>query len=294
MDKLQWAQLKSAVKTLDAGPRKIAKAREEYRTADEYMQQHKRIYSQAAQENYYKTAQAKRDSAINAEVAKMQKAIETVRAFHGYPGEAIDLGSVKLQNALNIINALGRKLRPDEQLSIAQQFTGQPAALHFLADLYRQKGYYYADYVDSMAAPINETALENIEYACNSWEGLHKWPEEKLYWTQTAFADAAARLGFDAEETDPYIAALKAARDGQAPDAQRVLSNAIYQIEHAPESGLTDADKVQLFNDATAKAEALVKGAEAREISRQATTQQALDAIREAATADSAIEGGAD
>lgn len=294
MDKLQWAQLKSAVKALDAGPKKIAKAREEFDAADRYMQEHKRVYSEVGQQRYYEAAKTKRDNAIDAEVAKMQKAIETVRSFHGYPGEAIDLSSTKLMNALTVVNTLGKKLRPDEQLSIAEQFRGSPAELHFLADIYRQRGYYFADYVDSMAAPIDKTALENIEYACNSWEGLHKWPEDRLYWTQTAFADAAARLGFDAEETDPYVTALKAARDGQAPDAQRVLSNAIYQIEHAPESGLTDADKVQLFNDATAKAEALVKGAEAQEITRQATTQQALDAIREAATAENAYEGSAE
>lgn len=298
MNKAQWAAFKSAIKTLDAGPKKIAQARAEYAAADAYMKDpaNSRRYSEIGKENYYKTAQAKRDTVVKAEVGKIAQALETVREYRTFPGEAIDLSSTKLMNAISVMNVVGKKLRPDEQLSIAQQFTGEPAALHFLADLYRQNGLYYADYVDAMAKPISQEALDNLEYCCGAYEGLGKWPfEEKCYWTQNAFAEAASRYGFDvADGKDAYIEALKSARAGQTPEAQRILSGAIAQIQNGREY-LTDAQRAEIFNDASAKVKALADDAEAREISRQATTQEALDAIRSTAQGvDSTAEGGAE
>ena len=52
MNQAQWTAYKSALKTLDAGPKKIAQARAEYDAADRYMREHKRIYSQVGQDNY--------------------------------------------------------------------------------------------------------------------------------------------------------------------------------------------------------------------------------------------------
>lgn len=297
MNKAEWAAFKSAVKTLDAAPRRIAQARAEYAEADKYMQEHKRTYSEVGQENYYKTAQAKRDTVIKGEVAKIAKALETVRKYRTFPGEAIDLSSTKLMNALTVINTMGKKLRPDEQLSIAQQFTGEPAALHFLGELYRKNGLFYADHLDEMAKPISETAIENLEYCVGAYEGLGKWPfEDKCYWTQNAFAEAASRYGFDvADGKDAYVEALKSARAGQTPEVQRILSGAIAQIQNGREY-LTDSQKAEIFNDASAKVKALADDAEAREISRQAATQEAIDTIRAtAATAETAVdEGGGD
>jgi len=296
MNKAEWTAFRAAVKTLDAGPKKIAAARAEYAEADKYMQEHKRIYSQIAQENYYKTAQAKRDTAIKGEVAKIAKALETVREYRTFPGEAIDLSSTKLMNALTVINTMGKKLRPDEQLSIAQQFVGEPAALHFLGELYRKNGLFYADHLDAMAKPISETAIENLEYCVGAYEGLGKWPfEDRCYWTANEFAQAATRYGFDvADGKDVYVEALKDARAGQTPEAQRILSGAIAQIQNGREY-LTDAQKAEIFNDASAKVKALADDAEAAEISRQATTQEALDTIRATAgTAENAYEGSAE
>jgi len=192
---------------------------------------------------------------------------------------------------------MGKKLRPDEQLSIAQQFTGEPAALHFLGELYRKNGLFYADHLDEMAKPISETAIENLEYCVGAYEGLGKWPfDDKCYWTQNAFAEAASRYGFDvADGKDAYVEALKSARAGQTPEAQRILSGAIAQIQNGREY-LTDSQKAEIFNDASAKVKALADDAEAREISRQAATQEAIDTIRAtAATAETAVdEGGGD
>ena len=295
MDKLQKASFRSALKTLDAGPRKIAQARAEYAEADKYMQEHKRTYSEIGQESFYKNARSKRDSIIKGEVDKIRKALETVREYRTFPGEAIDLSSTKLMNAISVMSVVGKKLRPDEQLSIAEQFRGEPAALHFLADLYRQNGLYYADYVDSMAKPISQEALDNMQYAVDSYEQLGKWPEDKIFWTKDAFAEAATRYGFDvADGKDAYVEALKDARAGKSVEEQRILSGAISEILKGQEY-LTDAQKAEIFNDATAKAKAVVENAEAREINKQAVTQGLMDVINTVNEAQgNAIEGGAE
>lgn len=284
MDKAQWTAFKAAVKTLDASPRRIAAAREEYAAADRYMLEHKRTYSEAAQEKYYEAARAKRDTAIKGEVSRISKALETVREYRNFPNEKVDLSSTKLMNAIAVTNVVGKKMRPDEQLSIAEQFRGEPATLHFLADLYRQNGLFYADHVDAMAKPISQEALDNLEYCVGAYEQLGKWPfDEKCYWTQHEFSEAASRYGFDvADGRDAYVEALKSARAGQTPDAQRILSQAVAQIQNGAEY-MTDAQKAEIFNDATAKVKALADATEAREISRQAATQETLDAIRAAA-----------
>lgn len=295
MNKAEWAAFRSALKTLDAGPKKIAQARAEYEQADHYMREHKRSFSEVGQEKYYQAARTKRDTTIKGEVAKIAKALEVVREFRTFPGEAIDLSSTKLMNALTVINTMGKKLRPDEQLSIAQQFVGEPAALHFLGELYRKNGLFYADHLDNMAAPIPEDALENLEYCVGAYESLEKWPfDEKCHWTQNAFAEAATRYGFDvADGKDAYVEALKAARANKSPEEQRIISEAIIQIQRGNEYGMDDSQKATIFNGVTEKLEALANDAEAREISRQATTQEAIDLARAAAGAAS-DEGGAE
>lgn len=281
MDKSEWTALKSALKTLDAGPKKIAQARAEYAEADRFMRDpvNSRRYSEIGKENFYKTAQAQRDTVIKGEVAKITKALEVAREYRAYPRESIDLSSVKLMNALTVINMLKGKMRPDEQLSIAEQFRGDPAALRFLSDVYKQNGLYYAPYLADMARPIGTEELDNLQYCCDSYEQLGTWPEEKLTWTQHAFEEAADRLGFNMTDgRDAYVEALKAARQGQPPEVQRILSDAIIQIQRGAEY-MTDEQKAQLFNDATAKINALADEKEAAEITRQANTQEALDLI---------------
>lgn len=296
MNKAEWASFRAALKTLDAGPRRIAQAREEYNQADAWMKDsaHNRNFSQAGQEHYYATAKAKRDTAIKAEVDKIGKALEVARELRNFPNEKIDLSDAKLQAALNIVNLMGGKLPHAQQISIIQDFQGKPAELNFLADVFDSQKLYYGNYARELAKPISEEALNNLDYCCGAYEMLGKWPfEEKCYWTQNAFAEAASRFGFDvADGKDAYVEALKSARAGQTPEAQRILSSAIAQIQNGREY-LTDAQKAEIFNDATAKVKAFADDAEAREISIQANTQTALDAIR-AASANVTSEGGAD
>jgi hypothetical protein len=295
MNQAQWAAYKSALKTLDAGPKKIAQARAEYAEADKYMQEHKRTYSEVGQQNYYKTAQAKRDTAIKGEVGRITKALETARELRNFPDEKIDLSDAKLQAALNIVNLMGRKLPHAQQISIIQDFQGRPAELNFLADVFDSQKLYYGNYARELAKPVSEEALNNLDYCCGAYEMLGKWPfDEKCVWTKNAFAEASTRYGFNMTDTkDPYVEALKNARKGKSPEEQRIISEAIIQIQRGNEYGMDDSQKATLFNGVNDKLELLAHNTEQREIYQQAKTQQTIDAIRATAgTAENAYEGG--
>ena len=295
MDKSQWARFAAAVKTLDKSPRKIAEARAEYSEADAYMRdpQNSRNYSENYKERYYQTAQSKRDNAIKAEVSKIKSALETVRELRTFPGEGVDLNSVKLMNAIKIVETMGKKMRPDDQLSIAQQFRGEPGALNFLATLYRQNGLYYSSYLAEMAAPIDNEAINNMQYCVDAYEQLGKWVfDEKCAWTKQAFLEASLRYGFESTNgEDAFITALKAARQGESQDGQRILSEAIYKIQQGGEY-LTDAQKAEIFNDATMNVKAQADLAESREIKKQAVTQGLMNTINTIEAAKNSVNGG--
>lgn len=293
MDKSQWAAFRSALKTLDAGPKKIAQAREEYSAADAYMRDpaNSRRYSDIGKENYYKTAKTKRDTVIKGEVAKIAKALETVREYRTFPNESINLGDSKLQAALNIINLMGSKLPHAQQISIIQDFQGRPAELNFLADVFDSQKLYYGNYARELAKPVSEEAISNLEYCVGAYEGLGKWPfDNKCYWTRNAFAEAASLYGFDvADGKDAYVEALKAAREGKSVEEQRVISEAIIKIQRGNEYGMDDSQKATIFDGVTEKLEALSNDKEAREIQRQAVTQGLMDVIN---TVHEAQKGG--
>lgn len=299
MNKSEWASYKAALRTLSKGPEKIKAAKSEYAAADAWMKDpaHRRTWSEEGQKNFYGAAREKRDTVIKGECAKMAAALATVRSLNDFPRESIDLGSVKLQNALNIVQMMGKRLPPAQQLSILESFRGQPAALTFLGDVYEQTGLYYADYARDMAKPISSEALENMEYAIAKAEYTGEWDEGRIYWTRHAFDEQEKRLGFDANDADPFVTALKAMRPGETVDNQRLISNTIMQMTN--DFNMTDTEKTRLFDEVTAKMEAASAAAEEKEIKRQASTAAAIEDRIAALEADlagrdsvTAYEGG--
>ena len=214
MDKTQWASFKAAIKTLDSSPKKIKEAKNEYNTADAYMRDpaHRRTWSEEGQRNFYAAAAEKRDKVIKAECEKMKKALETVRAYQDYPGEAIDLNSAKLQNALAIVNSMKDKTPHAVQVTILNSFKGEPAALQFLGDLFDANGLYYSQLAREMAKPISQEALSNIDQSIAAYEWNGEWDEHRTYWTQNSFNEYAERMGFGSETADPFVNVLKTMR----------------------------------------------------------------------------------
>ena len=97
-----------------------------------------------------------------------------------------------------------------------------------------------------------------------------KWPEDKLYWTGSEFDKALDRYGFNGD-VDPWVEALQSLKDGQDVDVNKMVAKAVYTIQHAPENGMSDADKADLFNKTTDQIATSRANAE-----RQAIIKQAL------------------
>ena len=203
MDKKEWAAYKSALKTLDNGPKAIREAKVAYNEADSYMKQNQKNWSENGRRDFYAAAREKRDAAIQSECKKMEEAIGTLRAYRTYPNEAVDLNSTTLQNALSIINMMGKKLAPAQQLSILETFRGQPATLEFLSQVYKQNGLFYGDYAAEMAKPLSLNALEEMEANIYRAQFSGEWDAGKVYWVEHEFERTAARLGFDVQTVDP-------------------------------------------------------------------------------------------
>lgn len=252
MNTREMADFKAALKTLARGQDKIKAAREDYQKAREYMANPDtcKHYSAIQQEQFKKATADKLKKAMDTEVAAMSRALNIVREYRSFPGENISLDNPKLQSAINLVAVMGKSLSHADQIGIIENFRGDMASLHFISGLFKKQGLYYGDYAESLTAAVSNQALEDMEYCLNSYEMFGKWPEDKLYWTGGEFDKALDRYGFSAD-IDPWIEALKSLKDGQSVDANRAVAKAVYQIQHAPENGMSDADKAELFNKTT-------------------------------------------
>lgn len=282
MDKKQWASYKAALKAMDQGPKAIKAAKAAYKEADDYMKQHEKDWSENGRRDFYAAAREKRDAAIQAECRKMEAAIGTLRAYRTYPNEAVDLNSTTLQNALSIINLMGKKLAPAQQLSILETFRGQPATLEFLSQVYKQNGLFYGDYAAEMAKPLSLNALEEMEANVYRAEYSGEWDGARTYWVEHEFERTAARLGFDVQTVDPYVEALRSMKENaKNQDEARVVANALFKMQNAGEFGLSDSDKEQIMNETYVAMAAATENRERREIATEAHTYRRLEELEQ-------------
>lgn len=290
----EWASYKAAIKTLDQGPAKIKAAKSEYSKADAYMQDAstRRTWSEKGREDFYAAAREKRDNVIRNETRKMATALATVRAYNNYPGEKIDLNSTKLQNALSIVNMMGKSLPPAQQLSILEDFRGQPATLEFLSQAYDKNDLYFAKYAKEMAAPIPSNVLDQWEQAIAYADYTGEWDENRIYWERREFEKAANRLGFEPNGDDPFVEALRSMRADADVDTQRVISGAISQIVNDMSHRMTDEEKTRLLDSVMDEMDKVAKAAEQKEITSQARIYEALKDVANNSTA--AENGGND
>ena len=282
MDKKEWAMYKSALKALDQGPKAIKVAKATYDGASNYMKQHEKDWSENGRRDFYAAAREKRDAAIQAECKKMEAAIGTLRLYRSYPNEVVDLNSTQLQNALSIVNLMGKKLPPAQQLSILEAFRGQPATLEFLSQVYKQNGLFYGDYAAEMAKPLSEDAINEMEANIFRTEYSGEWDAGKVYWVEHEFERTGARLGFDVQTVDPYVEALRSMKENaKNQDEARAVSNALFKIMNAGEFGLTDSDKEQIMNETYIAMASATEDRERREIATEAHTYRSLEELEQ-------------
>lgn len=271
MNTREMADFKAALKTLARGQDRIMAAKEDYKKAREYMANPdtRKHYSAIQQEQFKKATADKLKKAMDTEVAAMSRALNIVRQYKSFPGENISLNNPKLQSAIGLVTVMGKDLSHADQIGIIENFRGDMASLHFISGLFKKSGLYYSQYAESLTAPVPSDAIEDMQYCIDSYEQLGKWPDGKLYWTGGEFDKAFDRYGFNAD-IDPWVEALKSLKDGQSIDTDKAVAKAVYQIQHAPENGMSDADKAELFNKTTEQIAASKANAEKQMIIEQA------------------------
>lgn len=242
--KAKRANYLSALKTLDAGPREIEQARAQYDADMAHVREMegKGYWSPVAIQKMKDQARSKRDDNIRKTVDRMRPAVETVRAERNAPGEMIDIESPKLQNAITVINSLGKKLSPSDQIAVIEKFRGDAASLRFVADLFDKHKLFYADYARQLTTPVSSDAIQNIAVEIGRYDNFGKFETENLRWTNGEFAKALERNGVNTDE-DPFVAAAiemkHAHRDD--PSAQQSMGGAIAAMRKAQEEGRDDA-----------------------------------------------------
>lgn len=269
------AAFASALKALDQAPKKIRAAREQYSDAVKANNtpEVKRNFSEAYREKAESSAKAKRDAEIKKQVEEIRSALQIVRENRNGPDTQLDVNNSKLLNALNLINTMGKNLDPSDQISIAEQFRGDPASLRYLVGVYKKNGYYYADLVQHMTDSIPQAAIDDMQYNVSRYDYTGTWDDSSdshIYWTKGEFAKAYERYGFGDSDSDPYESALYALKHqyGANADAQHAIGYAIEQLRKHPD--MTAAERADIFNSATETINA--------EASRRDSMQNKVDA----------------
>lgn len=250
--KARKANYYAALKALDSGPREIEQARAQYDTDMGHVREMegKGYWAPVAIQKMKDQAQSKRDATIGKAVDRMRDALETVQAERNAPGDMLDIDRV--QNVIAVVNAMGKKLSPADQLAIIEKYRGDSASLSFISDLFAKNGLYYADYARQLTTPVSSDAIQNIAVEIARYDSFGKFETDNLRWTNGEFAKALERNGVNTNE-DPFVAAAvemkHAHRDD--PSAQQSMGGAIAAMRKAQEEGRDDAATMgEILNEA--------------------------------------------
>ena len=256
--KVQRAKYLASLKTLANGPREIEQARSEYRTAIDYISdpQTRRTFSPAALDRMKSQALAKRDDTIRSTVSAMRPAIETVKAHKNGSGETLDINDSRIQNTIRTVQAMGKDLSYDAQISIIESFRGDAPALSFVSDLFRRNNLYAADYARSLTREVSDQAIEDMETAIAYYDYGGDFDSGKIHWSKGEFGKALERNAID-PDADPYVAAAVELKHMHRDDAnvQQHLGSALSKIAKEQADG-NEVDTAAILNDALADMEA--------------------------------------
>ena len=210
-------ELKKALKILSENPGKIEAEKNKYnaRLAEIKAEEAKGIWSPNAIKEKRATALADRDRVCHALAHSMRSALEIVKANNNYDAVAIDLDNKKLQTALSMVSLMGEKMTYNDQLGLASQFRGDPAALRVLETAFAKNGQKWAaSNARDLQKTISPQAIDEMETVLNfhdyaETQGRLDFPIERAYWTKGEFGRQADRMGYDLDGvSDPYALAL--------------------------------------------------------------------------------------
>lgn len=246
--KARKASYFAALKTLDSGPREIEQARAQYDADMGHVREmeSKGYWAPIAIQRMKDQAQTKRDDAIRKAVDRMRPALEVVEAERSAPGDMLDID--KVQNVISVVNAMGRKLSPADQLAIVEKYRGDNASLNFISDLFAKNGLYYSDYARQLTAPVPQQAIEELAVEIGRYDYNGKFEMSNIAWTRGEFDRALQRAGVNPTES-PYITALRQLkRNGETETVRQAAASALASMSADGEESPTD-DALKMMLD---------------------------------------------
>ena len=230
---LNHTELKKALKILAENPSKIEFAKQKYndRMKEIRAEEAKGIWSPKAIEKMKSDALAERDRTAHALAHAMKSALEIVKANNDFQDTAIDLSSPKLQNALSVINALGKNMPYSDQISLCSQFVGDIASLRVIEGALKNAGLNYgAKQAHELQRQIPNNAITEMETVLAFHDYAERqnrldFPISRAHWTKGEFKKAFDRLGYDSDSlSDPYSLSLELAMDNLREKADEVMT----------------------------------------------------------------------
>ena len=209
-------QLKDALKIMCDAPDSIRRAQDRYKEKLSAIKEKERSgnWSPNAIAADRKTAKEDFDRVVGRLMGQMKSAVYTVNENNSFDGESFDFADPKFQSSLTFIGLMGRDMTPKDQINMLEQFRGNPGALNALGAAMKKNGLYFADRAKEMTKTIPQSALEDAAYVFGKYDYNGEVDLSRMQWSGAEFKKQAERMGYDMTDApDPYVAALKDARD---------------------------------------------------------------------------------
>ena len=209
-------QLKDALKIMCEAPDSIRRAQDRYKEKLSAIKEKERSgnWSPNAIAADRKTAKEDFDRVVGRLMGQMKSAVYTVNDNNDFGGETFDFSDPKFQSALTFVSIMGRNMTHPDQINMLEQFRGNPGALNALGAAMKKNGLYFADRTKEMTKTIPHQALEDVAYVVGKYELNGEVDLGRMKWSGAEFKKQAERMGYDMTDApDPYVAALKDARD---------------------------------------------------------------------------------
>ena len=206
-----------ALRVLAQNPKEIKKAEETYkaRIAEIRAKEASGNWSPNTIKKEKAEAKATRDRTCHTLADAMLPALKTVKDSNkSFSSTPLDFNSQKVQNALNVLSAVGRSLTPADQASLLEAFRGDHASLRFLQSAFKKNGLdYAARQAGEMMRAIPDQAIEECEevlgfHSYAEKQGRYEFPAERMVWTHGEFQRMLDRIGAEPDTSDPYLRAL--------------------------------------------------------------------------------------
>ena len=262
-------KLAEALKILDSTPKEINRQREVYRDKLREIdaEEKKGIWGRVTLDGHRQKAKEARDKTLKALVSRMKDAYNLVAENNDYAGsETIDFSDKKLNDALRMVEVMGKDLSVTDQAALLNSFRGNIGALRVLQKTFAKNGLALKDAAAELQKPISAQAMEDMRTAISFAEhyaATGNWTEDpfaRTLWTASQFSKQIDRLNLtdEAEGVNVYTAVIDALGD-QLKDAQNGAQYAdMSDDERISAQAQANAEmvKLQLVRDELIKAQA--------------------------------------